>query len=555
MRVTTGIGSRTARQALALGLALAGLSSCAYQAALPSRPHRPHGPATYYLSPRGDNSAAGTSPATAWRSLGRANETVFVPGTRLLLQGGANFAGQLRLTAEDAGSAQRPVLVGAYGRGQATITTTSGSAIAITNTAGVDIRGLIIRGGAQSRRTGSGVIAFSNLTSIGKLHHLTISDVDISGFAYGITIGSNNDETGFSDVGIQDAALHDNTIAGLVTYGAQFNPASPDYANENVNVSHVSVYRNFGTPLIKTYSSGNGVVLGSVRNGTVSYSTAYNNGGLGGSKPGPEGIWAYDSTDVTISHSLAYGTGTKNKNDGNGFGLDQNTSNSVLEYDLSYGNQGSGYLLYSPKGTDSSRGNTVRFSIASGNAIDGNHSFGGISVLGTEADVNVYQNTIVQRSPPHQYDLVVASEVRGLRVSNNIFVNRSGAVIVARSAVGPSVVRLQGNDYFSADTPTSFQWGAKDYIGMSAWQAATGQETISGRSVGMTVDPKFPASVFRLPQGPAATLTLGSRFVPGHGSAVFNHGLNLARLFGTPPGQTNFFGAAISNTHPNIGAQ
>src|SRR6266487_4526021 len=43
---------------------------------------------TYYISPAGSDSAAGTSPTTAWRTLGRANSASLRPGDRVLLQGG-----------------------------------------------------------------------------------------------------------------------------------------------------------------------------------------------------------------------------------------------------------------------------------------------------------------------------------------------------------------------------------------------------------------------------------------------------------------------------------
>ena len=63
------------------------------------------------------------------------------------------------------------------------------------------------------------------------------------------------------------------------------------------------------------------------------------NGGAGASGTGPEGIWAYDSTGVTIDHDVSYGNRTRDHIDGNGFGIDEDTSDSCLEYDLSYGNR------------------------------------------------------------------------------------------------------------------------------------------------------------------------------------------------------------------------
>jgi hypothetical protein len=162
---------------------------------------------------------------------------------------------------------------------------------------------------------------------------------------------------------------------------------------------------------------------------------------------------------------------------------------------------------------------------------------------------------VVGGKPPHEYALVLGATVRGVTVRNNIFMNQSGPVILARSVIQPSVALLQGNDYFSADWPASVQWGpTTTYPSLSAWQAGTGQETAFGQPVGMTVNPDL-GSVFSLPGGPAARLRLGDRFVPGHGSPVLGRGLKLERLFGVNPGTINFAGTRTSLRFPTLGAQ
>src|SRR3954466_9958841 len=47
--------------------------------------------ATYYVSPTGNNAAAGTSAATAWQTIDRVNSKDFMPGDRVLFQGGKTF--------------------------------------------------------------------------------------------------------------------------------------------------------------------------------------------------------------------------------------------------------------------------------------------------------------------------------------------------------------------------------------------------------------------------------------------------------------------------------
>src|SRR6266566_4029269 len=79
------------------------------------------GPVTYYVRPGGDDTAAGTSPAAAWRTLARASGAILRPGTRLLLLGGKQYPGSLVISKGDAGNVRSPILVSSYGKGRATI--------------------------------------------------------------------------------------------------------------------------------------------------------------------------------------------------------------------------------------------------------------------------------------------------------------------------------------------------------------------------------------------------------------------------------------------------
>lgn len=73
--------------------------------------------ATYYVDCNdGSDGASGTSPSSAWRTLGRASNASLGPGGRLLLQRGCTWWTQ-RLDAEWHGTASDPIVVGAYGSG------------------------------------------------------------------------------------------------------------------------------------------------------------------------------------------------------------------------------------------------------------------------------------------------------------------------------------------------------------------------------------------------------------------------------------------------------
>jgi hypothetical protein len=73
--------------------------------------------ATYYVSPSGSDSAAGTSPAAAWQTVSRVNRTSLAPGDTVLFQGGTTFTGLLQPAGS--GSASAPISFGSYGSGRA----------------------------------------------------------------------------------------------------------------------------------------------------------------------------------------------------------------------------------------------------------------------------------------------------------------------------------------------------------------------------------------------------------------------------------------------------
>ncbi len=434
---------------------------------------------TYYLSLSGNDAAAGTSPSTAWRTLGRANRAILRPGDRLLLQGGQPFAGQLTIGPADVGSPAHPLVISSYGGGPATIT--SGRfGVYVHDTGGVRITELNVVGQSpvsnawgpgQGQEPGgqpgsvatAGIYVNNDLPTDQRLAHVIIDHVYASGFGEGIAVGGVHSGAGFSDVHISDCLVSGNTDAGLETYGPQFNADSPTYANRNVTVLDVVASQNHGDPRVTSHNTGNGIVLGSVRDGRIIWSTADDNGGAGGdSTQGPTGIWAFDSTGISIEHSLSYDNQAVSKVDGNGFGLDQNTSDSVMQDNLSYGNAGPGFLIYSRLSNGAQKNNIVRYNISSDDANDGNTFNGGISIYGgTVSGIDVYQNTVVMSSASSLSApaLRLGAGIHEITIRNNVFMTDFRPVVAASQAASPAVATSQGNDYYSAAGAWSIIWG------------------------------------------------------------------------------------------------
>lgn len=95
--------------AAALALAITGIGAA-------TGPASASAAAVYYLdSVNGDDAAAGTSAATAWRTLAKASAAPLAPGSRLLLRRGGSWTGRLSVTRS--GTAAAPIVVDVYGSG------------------------------------------------------------------------------------------------------------------------------------------------------------------------------------------------------------------------------------------------------------------------------------------------------------------------------------------------------------------------------------------------------------------------------------------------------
>jgi hypothetical protein len=541
---------RMLRAAVTLAIA-AGLVA-AWKAAPPLDTlwHRASAPsaaaASFYVSPTGNNHASGTSPAHPWRTLARASAARLRPGDRLLLRGRHVYGGYLLIGKSDSGTSSRRVLISSYGRGRATISSSS-SGVVLFDAANVTITDLVVVGQQAMRPSTAGIQVYSDLRS-GRLAHVVIDQVDVRGFGFGIAIGGTHNGAGYSDVWVKRSALHGNLDAGLTTYGPTFSPAAPSYANARVHIVGVRAFGNRGDPANVSKNSGSGIVLASVSGATITRSSAYGNGGRGGApQEGPEGIWAYDASHVVIEHDVAHDNSSKSGQDGGGFGFDQSTFQSVMEYNLSYRNHGPGYLLFGGRRSPQ-RGDVIRFNISYHDGL-GSAVLGGIAMGGRTTNAAVYQNTVVMATAGAQTTLKLYGKPLRDRVFNNAFVGSSrGPLLYAIHPVTTSEVRLAGNDYVVPTGTWLVKWGSSAvYYSRATWRAATAEEIVRGQPTGLDVLPHFV--------NPAPARSGGAGFALKRTSALRGAGLDLARLFGVHPGKVNYGGRPYRTDRPNVGAQ
>ncbi|MET9377390.1 right-handed parallel beta-helix repeat-containing protein [Streptomyces sp. NPDC002992] len=502
---------------------------------------------TFYVSPDGNDDNDGLTPERAWRTLRKADRVSYKPGDRLRLRGGARHRGTLSLGAKEAGDARRPVVIDSYGGGRATIAAAGTAGISVYNTAGVEVRDLTLVGDDRSYAWSPGIRFLSNLPGDRKLPHVVLSGVDVSRFRNGLTLVGERGGTGFADVRVSDSRFHGNKDAGIATTGPRFDADDPQYAHERLSLTRVQAYENAGDPEVSWRNTGSGIMLGSVRDAKVQRSTAHHNGMKSSSRAeeGPEGIWAFDATRVVIEHNVSYANRSGSHVDGGGFGLDNNVSSSVIQYNLSYGNDGPGYLIYTREPNTAHRDNVVRFNLSHDDSRK-HPQYGGIVAYGAlVSDLDIYHNTVVMKASNRASEDAPALRLeKGLtraRIRNNIFVTEGAPVVFSNKAFTSDDVVLQGNDYFST-SGWKVIWGTESYPTLQTWRAEGGQERDASGPTGTDADPCLESTTTPVRNAKGAAM-----MVPGCSDELTEAALDLRKM-GVDPGSVDYFGERLAPT-------
>jgi hypothetical protein len=507
--------------------------------------------ANYYVSPSGNDQNSGAATTSAWRTTTKVNSTIFHAGDTISFDGGYRYVGGMYFDDGDKGSDVNPITITSYGTGKAIIEAKSGvvngMGLFAYNTSGYVIKNINFTSTSTLNSSNeSGINFYNELPNDTKLDYIKIDGVEVYGFPNaGIIIGGWNNKSGFRNIRIEHTDIHDNGVVGISFYGQAL------YANENVYVGFSKAYHNQGIPgALK--NTGSGIVLGSVSNGVIERSIAYENGEFCDAAEGPVGIWAYDSDSILIQFNESYRNKTKIA-DGDGFDFDQNVSNSVMQYNYSHDNDGAGFLQAQGPDTDGHQNTTIRYNISQndGRGLD----YAGIQVWGKVQNTHIYNNTVYVSpssvSSPKAFILsnwtIEDRDANGVYVRNNIFQTTGGIPLVEVTngqLQGGTNILFQGNDYYSSGGAFKILWGTTSYASLSNWRAVN-QEKMNGANVGYSVDPLLTS--------PGNTGSNG--FTLQSNSPLINKGLSLNSLFQLSIGTRDFYGNAIPQQNAfDIGA-
>jgi hypothetical protein len=513
---------------------------------------------TYYVSPSGDDNAAGTSIGTAWKTIAKVNSMNLTPGTSVLFEGGSTFSGGLNLDANDANDPANAVIISSYGTGKAIISSGAGNGFYAKNTQGVTVSNLIFEGSGPTSNTADGVLFYTDKTGNVKLSKINVTNVEIRNYGItGLSLSSSQGNTGFKDVVIDKVHVHHVRKDGIITSGFTMQThvgwAHQNITIRNTEVDHVTGYADASS------HRGSGIILGQVDNGLVEKSVAHDNGSNNTHCGGPGGIWAWDCNNVTIQYCESHHNSSGSGCDGLGFDLDGGVTNSMMQYNYSHDNDGSGYLLGQYDYARPWSNNTVRYNISEN---DGRTNAGGITLFkgaGTVmSGVKIYNNTIYT-SPSATNPGVGAvtlidwnKGITGVEFYNNIFQSTGGANLIDIPA-GYNAL-FAGNLYWSSGATFKIRYQGANYSSLAAWRTATGNEQAGGAATGITADPLLKNVGNGGIVYPALVNQLNAyKLLPG--SAAIDAGLDLMGLYGINVGSHDFFNNIMTAGMPaDIGA-
>lgn len=373
---------------------------------------------SFYLSPSGNDNNSGTI-RRPWKSIDRINHTSFSPGSKVLFEGGATFNGTIKLDSLDKGTSDKNIIIGSYGNGNAVIDGGDAEGIIIKECEHFVIKNMVIRGnGRKGGNVADGILISSS-------DNFNLDSLEVFGFQHsGVHVRDSKNAR------ITHIIAHDNGFAGIHVTGINGNdPVS--YGNENLYIGYCKAYNNPGDPTVLNNHSGNGILASSVSKGLIEYCEAFNNGwDMPWTGNGPVGIWIWDCADFTIQYSISHDNKTNPvAKDGGGFDFDGGVSNSVIQYCISYDNEGAGYGLFEFGASKPWENNIVRYNISLNDGIinEGSLAIWKDERSGTMRNCEIHNNTFFNDTL-RGISISFITNCQGFTFSKNIFVYRDSFI-------------------------------------------------------------------------------------------------------------------------------
>lgn len=484
-----------------------------------------HASSYYVDSVAGNDNNSGTSSATPWQTLSKANSRTYVAGDHILFKAGSSWTGQLLLLGS--GASGNPIVVDMYGNGDKpkfNANGTKANTIFFKNQSYWEINNLDVSNTGSSYADRRGISI--NIDNGSTANHFYIRNClvhDVTGDVKWIGGDTANNSTGitfntgwlaskrtggivfdvqsngngrFNDILIDGCTINKCSFAAISIKGYNERNSAGDtnwHPHTNVTIQNSSINQS-GSSL-----ACNGIYLTSTKTGVIQNNVVANAGTCG--------IELYYCDTVTVQKNETFGTVKKAGGaDYNGIDPDKGTTNIVVQYNYSHGN-GDGILICNFAGYDTA---TIRYNIMQNNSRYGLylHSDSGGST-------KIYNNVVYASSTSAKVcygygDALLAS----YSIRNNIFYS---SVTTA-----------------SPSTSSTITYDYNAYYGMAA---------VSSDTHKITTNPLFvsPGS-----GGTGIGTVSGYKLQPG--SPCINHGVSIWS------GGADFWGTTLYNGSADIGA-
>ncbi|MFB6454736.1 DNRLRE domain-containing protein [Chitinophaga sp. Hz27] len=317
----------------------------------------------YYVDPAGNDTSAGTSSTTAWKTIAKVNSMTFSPGDQILFKSAGVWNDTLH--PKGSGTAGAPIVIDKYGGSSLPVINGGGllngsitllldkvsywavSNLEITNTvpSGTTYAatGIRVNGGAVSTDPFNSNITISNCY-VHNVNAATVNQTNYAKGSGGIIINGM-----LSDVLVQSCHVANCSVEGIRTTGAT------DMASRLKNII-------FDNNLIENIY-GDGIVMSSVSGGSkITNNTVYK--ACMTNDANFAGIWTIASTGTLVAHNEVYGMTGGGANDGEAFDADGYTTatatdGDIFEYNYTHDNNG-GFMLF----MGYSKNITVRYNVS-----------------------------------------------------------------------------------------------------------------------------------------------------------------------------------------------
>lgn len=324
---------------------------------------------TYYVdADGGSDTASGTSPAAAWRSLAKVNASSFQPGDTIRFQGGDVWHGGL--TIKSSGTPAAPITVDAYGTGRPLLAgdTTVDATVLLDNVHDVQVANLEVTNGTNlsvsKATTYRGIFAIAK--DLGEVPGIVIRNnyvhnVDGKGGPVigkgGIAVGvrGNTTPTWYSGLRVENNEVANINAYGISTFTTWCASCEIYPAETGIPVAEVSSTRKAftGSRFLDNYVhdvTAGGITPQYIDDALVEGNTVDKAGShLKVFAGNNAGIWWQGTNRITVQYNVVRRQGYDSFNapdpvDGMAFDADMGSSNSVVQYNYSDSNAGGFFM-------------------------------------------------------------------------------------------------------------------------------------------------------------------------------------------------------------------